>query len=75
MQNNLPVLSLLHARIYPQKIAFLKFILEGYDGLAVLSTVDRTTGLIVVRFSPENSELLFSLLDSLRVQTGLQMTI
>lgn len=36
----------LYVRINPQKIAFLKFIIEGYDGLALLTTIDRHDGLV-----------------------------
>jgi len=33
-------------RINSRKISFFRFLLEGYDGLAVLSTVDAKQGLI-----------------------------
>ena len=36
----------LFIRIDPRKIAFLKFIIEGYDGLATITTVDRSEGLV-----------------------------
>lgn len=36
-------------RIRPEKISWLKFILEGYDGLAVLSTLARETGLVRIQ--------------------------
>jgi len=36
----------LYIRIAPPRIALLKFLLEGYDGLAVLSTDDKKTGLV-----------------------------
>ena len=32
--------------INPAKISLLRFILEGYDGLAVLSTISAKTGLV-----------------------------
>ncbi|ADW17931.1 hypothetical protein Despr_1781 [Desulfobulbus propionicus DSM 2032] len=32
--------------IRPEKISWLRFILEGYDGLALLSTVSAPTGLV-----------------------------
>ena len=35
-------------RINPQRICFVKFILEGYDGLAVQSTVDPKQGIIKI---------------------------
>ncbi|WP_456387553.1 DUF4911 domain-containing protein [Desulfolithobacter sp.] len=36
----------LYLRIRPTRIGFFKFILEGYDNLATLSTLDRTRGLV-----------------------------
>ena len=32
--------------IRPERISWLRFLLEGYDGLAVLSTVSATSGLV-----------------------------
>jgi hypothetical protein len=43
----------LQLQISPDKIHFLKFILEGYDGLAILSTVDAKQGVVEIRFPPE----------------------
>ena len=36
----------LFIKINPKRIAYLKFILEGYDGLAVLTTIDNHEGLL-----------------------------
>lgn len=41
-----PYLECFQVQIAPERIAFLKFILEGYDNLATLSTIDRNTGLV-----------------------------
>jgi hypothetical protein len=35
--------------IRPEKISWLRFILEGYDGLAVLSTLSSETGLVRIQ--------------------------
>ena len=32
--------------IRPERISWLRFLLEGYDGLAVLSTVSATSGIV-----------------------------
>ena len=48
--------SQLILRIAPNRIHFLKFILEGYDGLAVLSTVDSAKGIVLLRY-PQEVEL------------------
>lgn len=39
-------------RIDRREISFLKFILEAYDGLAVLTTVDSEKGIVVVNIAP-----------------------
>lgn len=50
--------------INPKKIAFMKFILEGYDGLAFLSTMDREKGLVRLLVSGARYfELLYLLND------------
>ncbi|MCP3931650.1 MAG: DUF4911 domain-containing protein [Bacteroidetes bacterium] len=43
----------LYCRINPKQFHFLKFILEGYDGLATLSSYDIKKGLVVLRYSYE----------------------
>jgi hypothetical protein len=35
-----------YLRIRPDKIALFRFLLEGYDGLAVLSTMEAKQGLV-----------------------------
>jgi hypothetical protein len=39
-------------RVDRREIAYLKFILEAYDGLAVVSTVDPEAGIIVLHIAP-----------------------
>ncbi len=49
----------LYLQIRPASIGFFKFLLEGYDGLATLSTLDRTRGLVRLMVpSSRYSELL-----------------
>lgn len=40
----------LYLRIVPARIGLLRFLLEGYDGLAMLSTLDSKTGLVRLLF-------------------------
>lgn len=47
------------------KIALLKFILEGYDGLASLSTVDNKNGSLVLRCYPSCYDELIGILKAL----------
>ena len=39
-------------RIDRREIHFLRFILEGYDGVAVLRTIDPERGLVVLHIGP-----------------------
>ena len=39
-------------RIDRRQIHFMKFVLEGYDGVAVLRTMDAQKGLVVVHIAP-----------------------
>ena len=57
--NNLDELML---RIAPDKFHFLKFILEGYDNMAILSSLNSREGLVVVRYPAALADELFDLL-------------
>lgn len=37
-------------QIPPHRIGFIKFILEGYDGMSLVSTLDSKSGSIVIRY-------------------------
>ena len=39
-------------RVDRREIGFLRFILEGYDGIALLRTVDARSGLIALHIAP-----------------------
>jgi len=57
-------------RIAPERIHFLKFILEGYDHLAVQSTVDQRLGIVELRYPPEREAEVTALLEGLGPQLG-----
>jgi len=57
-------LNEVYLRISPGKFHFLKFILEGYDNLALLSSFQGSDGVVVIRYPQEMAEDLFSLLGS-----------
>lgn len=58
--------SKLRLQIAPERIHFLKFILEGYDGLAIMTTIDSQQGLVEISFPPEQEQELALLLAELR---------
>lgn len=49
-------------RIAPERFHYLKFILEGYDNLAVLSSVSGKTGIIRLKCTEESLPELLDLL-------------
>ena len=59
------VLQSLYLRISPDKFHFLKFIVEAYDNVALLSSVDNREGIVVLKYSEGHREELFGLLGSI----------
>ncbi len=55
----------LYLTIAPSRFHFLKFILEGYDGLTMLSSVDGKHGIVCLRYPVDSEGILFSLLSIL----------
>ncbi len=55
----------LYLRISPDKYHYLKFILEGYDNLAVLSSHDGKNGVVRLLFAEECRSELMELLRAL----------
>lgn len=59
-------------RINPCEICFVKYIFEGYDGLAVLSTVDAVLGIVSLFVAPgrepEAAEVLNALAKEIRIE-------
>lgn len=53
---------LLYLLIDPAKFHILKFILEGYDNLAIISSVDARQGVVKLRYPESMANELFALL-------------
>lgn len=64
----------LFLRITFTRFHFLKFILEGYDNLAILSSYDCSAGVVVIRYpaamATELLQLLGAIAGSLTVGAG-----
>ncbi|MGW8194021.1 MAG: DUF4911 domain-containing protein [Desulforhopalus sp.] len=58
-------LDTLYLRISPDKFHYLKFILEGYDNLAIISSHGRHTGVVILRFPHSMARDLFTLITSI----------
>ena len=55
----------LYLRISPHKFHYLKYIVESYDNVALLSSYDSSAGIVVLRY-PEGFRCeLFGLLESI----------
>ena len=59
-------------RIDPSKVYFLRFILEGYDNLFVLSTIDRQDGLVEVHYVESAMDDLCTILTEIGDFIGLR---
>ncbi|WP_310598853.1 DUF4911 domain-containing protein [Desulfobulbus sp.] len=57
--------------IRPEKISWLRFILEGYDGLAILSTLAVERGLVRIQTLDCNMAATMRLLEELAEQLSL----
>lgn len=55
-------------RIPTDKIVELNFLLESYDGLAIMRTLDATHGEVVVLTSVELMHIVAEFIDSVRMQ-------
>uniref|UniRef100_A0A7V6CE43 DUF4911 domain-containing protein n=1 Tax=Thermodesulfobacterium geofontis TaxID=1295609 RepID=A0A7V6CE43_9BACT len=53
-------------KLDPQKIAYLKFIFEGYDHLVILSVLDSKKGLVKIHFFESESSLIKEILEDLK---------
>ena len=60
-------------RVHPAEIHYIRWTLESYDGMALVSTADPQEGVVQIRISPGCEDLIFGLLDSLRKEEGLSL--
>lgn len=60
-----------YARLPKSEIGFLRFLLEGYDGLAFARTLDAETGLVEIACASDRFGELAVLLDALCDEIGL----
>lgn len=55
-------------QLRPDEIAFFKFIVEGYDGLASLTTIDRKTGVVALCYPASLNNEVNDLLSGLATE-------
>lgn len=58
-------LSKLYLRIAPERFHYLKFILEGYDNIGILSSFSSAEGIVFIRYPESMERDLFALLQSI----------
>lgn len=59
-------------RVDRREIAFLRFILEAYDGIAVLTTVDPVLGIVSLHIPPGCIEEVETILDGLKKEIRIE---
>lgn len=55
-------------RVEPRDIDVINKIMEGYDGLGIVSTLNRREGLIVIRVTPDTREDVRGIIESFPVK-------
>ncbi|MFO7556831.1 MAG: DUF4911 domain-containing protein [Desulfobacterales bacterium] len=59
-------------RIDRKEICFLKFILEAYDGIATLTTIDARQGIVLLGIAPGCEDEVETILQDLKKDTIIQ---
>jgi hypothetical protein len=55
-----------YLRVDRREICFLKFILEAYDGIATLTTIDAHRGIVMLRIAPGSESDVEAVLQDLK---------
>ncbi len=61
----------IEVKIDPKKVYLLRFILEGYDNLFVLSTLDNKMGIVKIDYCQSERHLLWEILREIGPEIGL----
>ena len=67
-----PVFHKRYYHVHRREIGFLRFLIESYDGLMFLRTLDNRKALIEIAYSPSRRHDAESLLAALTDETGMQ---
>ncbi len=60
-------------QIDPRQVHYLKFILEGHDNLATMSTIDSRQGIVELYIPSGNEDLVRELLVAIKTEIGLKI--
>ena len=61
-------MSYLKIQIHPEKINYFNRILEGYEYLGVVSTLDKKKGIVLIRSTPDTKEDVKKILENLPIE-------
>jgi hypothetical protein len=64
-----------HYRVDRREIAFIKFIFEGYDGIAMMKTVDPAKGIITLHIPPGREKHVKAILQDLKKNIKMQALV
>jgi hypothetical protein len=65
-------LSRVYLKICRKEIAYLRFILESYDGVGFIRTVDPVADVVEFNYPPSQAELVAGLLAALAAEVSLE---
>jgi len=57
-------------RVERKDISYLSWIIQSYEGIAVVKTIDPYKAIIELQISPGCEDIIFELLDGLKKQEG-----
>jgi len=66
-------LSKYEFRVERREISYLRYIIESYDGMALVRTIDPDEARIEVMIAPCCESIVFELLESLRNDEGIML--
>ena len=54
-------------------ISYIRWIVESYDGMAIVSTIDADDAIIEIKIAPGCESIVNNLIHSLRVDEGIKL--
>jgi hypothetical protein len=58
-------------RVERKDISYLSWIIQSYEGIAIVKTIDPYKAIIELQISPGCEDIIFELLDALKKQEGI----
>jgi hypothetical protein len=61
----------LYCKVNPKDICFIRYVFEACDGIAVVTTMDKTTDEIVIRIAPGCEDEVNDVIEGLKTEIGI----